>query len=210
MMQSLILKTQIYDYLYLQKEIWWLFMYVHVLCCVDVPLCRSRHGSYMFPLLVLSRPACLSVHWPQNCFYKCRSRCSIALQPNRITRLFSYSREVERRERLVLPWLPIKSLPLGQLRDGDIRDTFLSLLSFSVHPSSVLFLLFFLTLSSLIFRLCPDVTQPHTPTAFSPTLEQIYISGLGFSKCWLPCHWILHTSFETGIPFPRGFVEGHL
>lgn len=79
-----------------------------------VLLRRSRHGSYMFPLLVLSRPACLSLHWPQNCFYKCRSHCSIALQPKRITRLFSYSKEVERRERLMLPLLPIKSLPLVQ------------------------------------------------------------------------------------------------
>lgn len=47
---------------------------------------------------VLSRPACLSVRWPQNCFYKCRNHCSIALQPNRLTRLFFYSVQVEQRE----------------------------------------------------------------------------------------------------------------
>lgn len=64
---------------------------------------KGQHASYMFPLSVLSRPARLSVHWSQNCFYKCKKRCSIALQPNRLTRLFSYSREVEWRGSLMLP-----------------------------------------------------------------------------------------------------------
>lgn len=74
-----------------------LLIYVYV--TVVVPLCRSRHGSFIIALVDLSGSARLSVHWPQNCFYKCKSRCFIALQPNRITRLFSYSREVEQRLR---------------------------------------------------------------------------------------------------------------
>lgn len=125
---------------------------------MDVPLCRSRHGSYTFPVLVLSRPACLSVHWPQNCFYKCRSRCSIALQPNRITRLFSYSREVERRERLVLPLLRIKSLPLVQQQRQRQMGHFScpSCLSLSTPH---LFCSY--SLSYIIFPLCPDSTEPH-------------------------------------------------
>lgn len=190
------------------------FMYVHVLCYVVVSQRSSWHGSYMFPPLVLSRPVSLSVNWPQNCFYKCRSHCSIALQPNHITRLFSYSSEVERKERLVLPLLPINSLPLvQQQRRRQSGHFFVPLVFFSVHPSSALLfpsLSLFPTLLSFIFHLCPDFTKPCAPTPFTPILEQIYISGSGFSKCWLPCHWILHTSFETGIPFARGFVEGHL
>lgn len=74
-----------------------LLIYVYV--TVVVPLCRSRHSSFIIALVDLSGSARLSVHWPQNCFYKCKSRCFIALQPNRITRLFSYSREVEQRLR---------------------------------------------------------------------------------------------------------------
>lgn len=135
-------------------------------------------------------PACLSVYWPQNCFYKCRNRCSIALQPNRITRLFSYSRVVERRERLVLPLLPIKSFPLVQERQRTYGTLsclfFLSILH--LFSSSLALSLYY-----SIFPLCPDFTKPSVPTSFTSTLEQIYISGLGFSKCWLPCHWILHT-----------------
>lgn len=91
-MQCLTLKRQIYDYLCSWKSIWWF--------CVLVALWLSHYAgadrsSYMFPLVVLSGPACLPaclpVHWLQNCFYKGRNHCSIALQPNRLTRLFSYS-----------------------------------------------------------------------------------------------------------------------
>lgn len=81
-------------------------------------------------------------------------------------------------------------------------------LSSSFPPSAS-----FLLNLPVIFPFCPDFHRPHVPTSpTSPasTLEQIYISGLGFWKCWLPCHWILRTSFESGIPFTRGFLEGHL
>lgn len=145
-------------------------MYVHVLCCVVVPLCRSRHASYMFPLLVLSRPACLSVHWPQNCFYKCRSRCSIALQPNRITRLFSYSREVERRERLVLPLLPIMSLPLVRQRAETKTCGTLSSSPSSFFLSVCPPLSLPLSLSYIIFPHLPSLSRhyrapcPHPPS----------------------------------------------
>lgn len=80
-----------------KRKVCMLLIYVYV--TVVVPLCRSRHGSFIIALVDLSGSARLSVHWPQNCFYKCKSRCFIALQPNRITRLFSYSREVEQRLR---------------------------------------------------------------------------------------------------------------
>lgn len=74
----------------------WLFVFVKtfygfVSCAVWLVLYAEADR-------VLSRPACLSVRWPQNCFYKCRNHCSIALQPNRLTRLFSYSVEVKQRE----------------------------------------------------------------------------------------------------------------
>lgn len=45
------------------------------------------------------------------------------------------------------------------------------------------------------------------PRPITSSLDQIYISGLGFSKCWLLCHGILRSSFETGIPFGRGLLK---
>lgn len=111
----------------LKKSNIWLFVFAdtyfmafyvcscHVLC--DWPTVQKLTWFLHVPAVGSQQaclPACLPVHWPQNCFYKCRSHCSIALQPNHITRLFSYSREVERRERLMLPLLPIKPLLLVQ------------------------------------------------------------------------------------------------
>lgn len=113
----------------------------YVCSCLGCPTAQKPTCFLHVPLLFLSRPARLSVRWPQNCFYKCRSHCSIALQPNRITRLFSYSKEVERRERLVLPLLPIMSVPLvQQQRRRHVGHSFFSVLSPFQHlPSSSLF-----------------------------------------------------------------------
>lgn len=136
------------------------FMGFYVCSCLGCPTAQKPTCFLHVPLLFLSRPARLSVRWPQNCFYKCRSHCSIALQPNRITRLFSYSKEVERRERLVLPLLPIMSVPLVQQQ----RRRHAGHCSFSFSTSS------------LVFSLCPDFTKPRCPHPFSPPPLNKYTS----------------------------------
>lgn len=131
-----------------------LLIYVYV--TVVVPLCRSRHGSFIIALVDLSGSARLSVHWPQNCFYKCKSRCFIALQPNRITRLFSYSREVEQRLRAA------QMKTYGHL----CVCVCLSFCSFPVR--SFLFLCLFPILSSHILAICPDFHRTHALPPFHP------------------------------------------
>lgn len=93
-----VLNTEIYYCLYLWEYILWL-------CALRLSPCVEANMVLTCSLCWFSAglPACLSVYWPQNCFYKCRNPCSIALQSNRLTRLFSYSRDVEWRGSLMLP-----------------------------------------------------------------------------------------------------------
>lgn len=137
-------------------------MYVSFSCAVECSCCEEADMALICSLCCFSagRPACLSVRWPQDCFYKCRSHCSIALQPNRITRLFPYSWEVEQRERLALPLLPIKSLCQSSSRSKDIGDTFPSLWSPSVYHFAVIFP-HLLSLSRLYQTPCPHCPLPH-------------------------------------------------
>lgn len=101
-----VLNTEIYYCLYLWEYILWL-------CALRLSLCAEANMVLTCSLCWFSAglPACLSVYWPQKCFYKCRNPCSIALQSNRLTRLFSYSRDVEWRGSLMLP---IKFPPVSQ------------------------------------------------------------------------------------------------
>lgn len=93
-MHRLIPQRQIYDCLTLRKYILWVCVLRSVsLARQSASMLRTR--SLSVSVFSAGLPACLSVHRSHNCFYKCRECCSIALQPNRLTRLFSYSREVE-------------------------------------------------------------------------------------------------------------------